>query len=219
MIKFNYNEYEKILNEIVYYFNPIKVEQLILILKKYFKDVDETKANLILLEYQNKGYIMLSNDGWAMTKGKYVQITGDANYEKVKYDSNERIRDVDYYVVNNCDMKLIKCLWVLIDMLPSSLDFVLTNKPFQLTFFNKKKELFQVIYIGQDEEDLRIEMLKQLPNDYFEDSKELIKRVAIMENTSHSWKIPEHIGFKYIVGLNDDTPTHYEIVEKRKEHW
>lgn len=211
------NEYEAVMKEFLTWFNPMRSNQLYRILRKCFPELDAEKAKEAMLAYQAKGYVLISRDGWAITKQKYIQITKDTKLSGIDYTSEVRIGNISKYIDRYCDMKLIHCLWVLIDMLPDGRDFVLTSKPFQITFM-AHGYLYQVIYIAEVEEDLRIAMLKEMPNDYYEETKKYIRRIALMENEEHYWKVPEHIGFKYIVAL-DDSPAHIKKIKTFKEHW
>ena len=211
------NKYEVVMKEFLTWFNPMKTSQLYRILRKYFPELDNEKTLEIVLGYQAKGYVLISADGWALTKQKYIQITNDTKLKGIDYVSEVRLGNISKFIDRYCDKKLINCLWVLIDMLPDSKDFVLTSKPFQITFM-AHGYLYQVIYIAEVEEDLRIAMLKEMPKDYYDETKKYLRRIALMENENHFWKIPEHMGFKYIVAL-DDSPAHIKKIKTFKENW
>lgn len=215
-----YNEFEKVLNEIVYYFNPCKTEQLIKVLTNTFKDVDKAKAKEILYGYETNGHILLSTDGWAMTKGKYSQITGDTKEEFIKYEQNIRIPNMAKIINETCtsELKYVDILWIIIDLLPDSLEYSAMSKPFDISFIAKNK-CYQIMSIRAIAEDAKIYQLKSVPNDYDDDFKKTIVRIAIMENEDHAFKIPTNLGFKFIVAIDSTQPRHYRIIEKREKVW
>jgi hypothetical protein len=213
-----YTEYEKLLFDLLYYFNPCRKAQLVRALHRNFKDMKVAEAEKILLNYQSKGHVLLSSDGWAMTKGKYVEYTGDDKFELLTYESDTRIGNMNRFCATKETKKMVDVLWVLVDMLPDSRDFSVFAKPFQVNLVYKGK-LFQVIDIPADEEDLRVATLQAMPNDFFEDFKKNIYRIAIMENPAHAWKVPEGIGFRYVVTIDENEKAHYRIVETRKKKW
>lgn len=216
----NYNEFEKVLNQIVYYFNPCKTEQLTKVLTNTFKNIDKAKAKEILYGYETNGHILLSADGWAMTKGKYTQITGDTKEEFIKYEQNIRIPNMAKIINEQCssELKYVDILWILIDLLPDSLDYSTMGKPFDISFISKNK-LYQVISIRTLAEDAKINMLKSMPNEYDEDFKRNIVRIAIMENPEHAFKVPNKLGFKFVLSIDSTQPRHYKIIEKRENIW
>lgn len=223
------NNFEKVLDQIMYHFNPCKTEQLIKVLTNSFANVSTQKAYEILYAYELNGNVLLSEDGWAMTKGKYLQVSGDSKEDFIKYDQNVRIPPMENIINRQCDteLKYINCLWVLISFLPESLDFSDMSKPFHLSFMGKIKskntnktvnKLIEVIDIKADYEDIKIEQIKaspQLPDD--EEIKKSIRRIAIIENEKHAWKVPERIGFTHVVTIDDSTASHFRVVEDRKK--
>lgn len=215
----NFDEYKRFVKELLYYFNPMKTEQLEIALCKYFANINRETAKEILFKCQGKRAVMMSSDGWAMSRGKYLQLTSDSKFDRLTNGKYTILPDMQRYVEDNCDLALINCLWVWVDMLPFSMDFSLTHKPFKITFTNSKKKLFEIMYISEIEEMSKIEMIKLLPSDLFDDSKDTIRRVIILENEDSYTKIPSGKGIRYIVTLDHFTKTHYRIVEKREDIW
>lgn len=212
------NPYEELIEELVYNFNPLKLEQLKTALLKCFDELDDKTVNYIISSYQERGYILVSADGWVLTKGKYLELTKDSRYQGVDFNKIERrIGDIYSYIQNDeKHLKIVNALWVMIDMLPDSLDYVTSSKPWQITFISKKTHiLYQVIVINEDEEDIRIEMLKAMPCDYYDDVKPTIRRIAIMENPKHEFKIPHNMGFTHILRMDENVKTHYVTVKNR----
>ena len=108
----------------------------------------------------------------------------------------------------------------MIDMLPDSMDFVLTNKPYQITFASRKtNRLYEIIVIPEDEEELRIAMLNEIPHDYYDEMKNVIRRIAIIEVEDHEWKIPKNMGFTHIVAIDKkydpNNKKHFHVIKNR----
>ena len=215
----HYEEYRSFAKELLYYFNPMKTEQMQRAFMKYYANMSDELVRSILYKLQDHRVILMSSDGWLMSRGKYVQLTGDSRYDMLTNGSYTLLPDMKGYVDNQCNMKLINCLWILIDMLPASLDFTLTHKPFQISFMSKKRELYQVIYIPTLEEPARFEMLRALPNDLLDDVKKAIKRIVILEDEKSADRVPQGRGIRFILVIDDSTKTHYRVVQKRENIW
>ena len=215
----HYEEYRSFAKELLYYFNPMKTEQMQRAFMKYYANMSDELIRSILYKLQDHRVILMSSDGWLMSRGKYVQLTGDSRYDRLTNGSYTLLPDMKGYVDNQCNMKLINCLWILIDMLPASLDFTLTHKPFQISFMSKKRELYQVIYIPTLEEPARFEMLRALPNDLLDDVKKAIKRIVILEDEKGADRVPQGRGIRFILVIDDSTKTHYRVVQKRENIW
>ena len=215
----HYEEYRSFAKELLYYFNPMRTQQMERAFKKYYANMTDELVKSILYKLQDHRVIMMSSDGWLMSRGKYVQLTGDSKFDSLTGGRYTLIPEIGGYVENQCNMKLIYCLWVLIDMLPASLDFALTHKPFQISFMSKKRNLYEVIYIPEIEEPARFELLSQLPSDLLDSVKNAIKRVVILENEKSKDQVPRGKGIKYILTLDDSFDSHYRVVEKREDNW
>ncbi len=214
------SECEPLVTDLLYHFNPVRTDQLKRALTKYYEGVDEEKAGKVLISMQKKRSLLMSSDGWTLTKGKYVQLTGDDRYQYVDFQSETPLSDMNEILVrSDINMKVIHCLWILVDMLPASMEFALTHKPWQISFISRKRELFEVAYIPYEEELLRFELLANLPKDLYDELKPNIKRVVILEKAVHASKVPYGVGIKFVVVLDEKSPAHYRILEKRDEAW
>ncbi len=214
------SECEPFVKDLLYHFNPIRTEQLKRGLCKYYEGVDETKAEKVLLSMQKKRALLMSSDGWTLTKGRYVQLTDDDRYEYADFLSPVPLSDMNEFILrSDVNLKLISCLWILIDMLPYSMEFALTHKPWQLSFISGKRELYEVTYIPQEEEIVRFEMLSNLPRDLYDELKANIRRIVILEKPEHAYRVPQGVGIRFIVTLDDSVPCHYRVVEKREQAW
>jgi len=214
-------KYGDFAKELLYHFNPMRRQQMEIAIAKNFRGVDSETVQRVLHDLQWDRQILKSADGWVISKNKYVELTGDERFANFVRNVNHEylLPPLEEYIKESCNMKLINCLWVLIDMLPYSMDFVVTNKPFQLGFISGKNKLYEVTYIENDEEDAKLEMLNLLPRDLYPEAKQATRRIVILENEKHADRVPEGIGVRYVLCLDDKTSTHYRVIDDRKDPW
>ncbi len=213
------NEYEPLVRDLIYDFNPVKKAQLIRALCKYYADVDEATAERVLQRMQSKRELLISKDKWILTKGKYVQLTGDDDFSRVDFQSVEMCPPVGDLIEKYCDMKPINCLWIMIDMLPASMDYALHHKPWHISFISAKRKLYEVIYIPFEEEVVKFEMLASESTNFFPDFKENLERVVLLERKNHASSVPKGVGIRYVCVLDESLPAGYRVVDRRKNTW
>lgn len=213
------NEYEPLVRDLLYDFNPIKKTQVIRALCKYYADVDKETAEGVLQRMQRNRELLISQDGWILTKGKYIQLTGDDGFSKIDFQSEDMCPEIDELVEKYCDMKPINCLWIMIDMLPASMEYALHHKPWHISFVSAKRKLYEVIYIPFDEEIVKFELLASEPTGFYPELKENIERVVVLEKQNHASSVPKGVGIRYICVLDESTPSGYRVIEKRENTW
>ena len=130
---------------------------------------------------------------------------------------------------------ILNCMWVVARYMPNSKDFIIGNYPWLVVFENCKKikqtkdnpdnpdepliveseavDLIEVTYITQKTEDSRIEMIRSVGN-VRNDMRSSIRRIAIIENEAHAWKIP-YYGFTDIIANDMSDPRKFKILERR----
>lgn len=238
--------YETFVRSILKRVPLLKTEQLIKALVNNFEDIDKDVAKSILFAIQRRGYVMLSETGWAMTQAMYLGLTSDKFFDGVIKNNAYRIPEKIYQFgidketekngplkeitieeeVHKNRLQLQKCMWLVIDMLPDSFDFVVTETPWNVVFVSEPSDdrdglLYQITYIPSKNEDLHIEILKSLPKIEDKELRENIRRIAIMEDERHAWKLP-YIGFSHICVIDDNEEAHYRILNtgrKREDMW
>jgi len=197
----------------------LKTEQLSRALYKTYQGMNRKIANNVLSNMQDHGSILLSPDGWAMTKGTYASISGDKLMENILNKSQFRIPPMDRMIKDyGISMDAIECLWIVIDMLPDSIDFVVNKNPWFLLFDTQKtnedvSKLYEITRIPKNKEEARIEMLRAVSVTK-EPMRQSIVRIALIDDEKHSWMVP-HIGFSYICVLDDNAKSHFKVIEKR----
>ena len=246
------NDYEDFIRNLLKKVPLMYTEQLIIALKNTFNDVNDTLAASILLALQRRGYLLLSESGYVMTKGMYRKLTSDKFYDGITLNSDIRIPEeiykfttkkvaitngftkekwakdkrgtVDSFLDKN-GKALLNCMWVIVDMLPSSENFILGNSPWNIVFDKEANEksdgiLYEVTYIPSNLMRVRCEALKQLPPIEDKEFRNQVRRIAIVDDESNIDLIPK-IGFSHICKLNPELDTRYEVIKKidQSEAW
>ncbi len=221
---FNIEEFEKCIGSVLKEIPFLYTEQLVMYLVNTYQGVSRELANEILLGLQRKGTLLLSTDGWAMTKGLYHRVVDDRFNEKLLNegcyrlpDMGEKIREArlrDYQKIREA----IDCFWIVIDLLPNSENFFVARTPWCIKFGyvdNKGVgKLYEVAKFSANFEEIQREMIidsELVP----EKMRGSIVRIALMDNEKHNWVVPK-IGFNYICVLDPKVSRKYRIIEKRE---
>ena len=211
-------EYKEFIQSIVRKVPILRTEQLSAALVNTY-DVNYKDALAILRELQNVGVLLLSEDGYAMTRQAYLKLMGGRKIEGAKTSYAAKISPMHELVAKNeYYLNLIDCMWIVVDMLPLSQRFVVCPEPWDIVFDTASDDdnpsmFYQITRIPADREDVRCELLKCVRkiSDYMRDKT---VRIAIMDNENHNWMVP-HIGFSHIVKLDPSNYRHYVITETR----
>ncbi len=218
----DYNDYEGFVKKVTRSVPLLKTEQLMLMIAKFFNQDFET-VEPILFALQRNQVILMTRDGWSMTVGQYIKISGDRFLvARSSFDS----RSDEFNRLPNMDDKcrkinrpLSKALWIVADMMPDSADFIIASSPWTVAYAtipteNIASRLYEVAYIDKGYEVTGTELLKRVPKIQSNTVKNSIVRICIIEDEDYAFRVP-HIGFAYIVKIDHDTPNHYRIVEDR----
>ena len=219
---YNMEEYGEFLDNILKKIKLCYTWQLVRCLTNTFKDMTEQFAIEIIFALQRQGHVLLSEDGWAMTKAMYQNLSGDKFFEKLEVTRSFRIPAIDYEVKkSNFYDAQIDCFTIAVDLLPESINFAKGEDPWCFIFDTQTPEsegsgkLFQITKIPKEIEIARIEYLKSLPKIEDEATKKVITRIAIIEDERHAWMVP-HIGFTNIVKIDPKRARGYSVIEKRE---
>lgn len=223
---YHLDEYEPYIRSILKRLPLCYTAQLVRCLINTYDGMDEKMANEVLLAIQRKGYVYLSSDGWAMTKGMYQRIINDRySYEENANDKKCRLKNMSEKIKEaNVITDAIDCFWLVIDLIPASNNFIVGLEPWSIVFDTPSKnedgKLIQITKIAKNKEFARFELLKSLEDDFTKRFRTCIKRFAIIENEAHAPLVP-HIGFTHICVLDPNTSRGYRLVEKRtgEEVW
>ena len=232
-----YDEYYDFIKEIMRKVPALPIELLIIALMNYFPELvpNSKLALFILREIQRNGHILLSSDGWAITKEMYLFYTNDKgrNYnvnsatrlgDKIAVFSernpDEIVKEVSISdLISNKDKKVIDCLWIVFDLLPDSNDFVIGVDPWNVSFCTEYDDdpgtCYQIIRINNEFKDCYQDILRYLPKmtDFYE--RENTFRIAIVDTPEDASKVP-YVGFRFICVLDNESETGYRIIENRE---
>ncbi len=218
-----YEEYEEFVKHITRTAPLIKTEQLKLMIANYFSQTLES-TDAVMFALQRNQTILMSQDGWSMTVGQYIRITGDRflqgrNSYGASTDEFNRLPNMNdkCSVINK---PLSESLWIIADMLPDAIDFSLAASPWAAAFTSRATDdrpshLYEIAFIEEGYEFTRTEMLKIQPKITSNHVKNGLVRICILEDESYAFRVP-YIGFTHIVTIDHSKPTHYRIVETRK---
>jgi hypothetical protein len=204
------------------------------------RDISPDFALGILRAVQRNGHVLLSTSGWALTKGEYRMVSNDKFNTSVDFTARYRVADKisvysdDHHMITRHEKfenvlsgkakKIIDCLWVAIDMLPESEEFVIGTDPWSIIFTAEGDDdepscLYEIVKINEVSENVTMELLRNLPKISDKSMQETTYRIAVMDNGDHAWKVP-YVGFSHICVLDDNTDTGYSVVESRsKDRW
>ena len=216
-------EYETYIRKILKKVPLMRTEQMETMLMKTFEGTDRTLAGQILTAVQRRGYLLLSEDGWLMTKGIYVQLSGDTFYDELLPQGQCRLPEMDA-LCRDFRRGQTELMWLIADLAPMSNDFLMSCGVWDAAFITEDEEekeakIYELIWIPGRLERVKCELLRTLPEVKDPADRRLIVRIAVMENGVHAYKVP-YKGIRYIVEP-DGSARHYRIAEKRtgEEVW
>ncbi|MGN1389133.1 MAG: hypothetical protein ACI4WR_05765, partial [Bulleidia sp.] len=186
-----------------------------------FDGMDGHYADMMIEALQYHGGVLISEDGWLITKGCYKRITGDREFSQLRTGVKERIPAGVLEISDERDRAIADCMVVAADMMPFSRDFEISAGHWYIQFITPPKGshpslLFQITKIPKGEEFTMIQLLKNIPCAEKEETASHIRRIAVIEDPRCASEIP-YIGFRYLCILNESSANGYRIVEKRNE--
>lgn len=200
-----------------------RTKQLVNCLKKNNKEIKDEDAMNILKALQRNRYLLLSQDGWAMTIGAYMQFADDKFFDKIITASTEFAIPYDIGTKLEKDKcvntDLVDCLWIMADMMPDSKEFIIGNFPWSICFDTenddtKESRIFQITKIPKGMGRTRNMLIKSLPAIDSDGLKKCIRRIALVDDENDAWLVP-HLGFYFVCVVDEKSPTGYKIIEKR----
>ena len=231
----NYEEYEDFVKHVTRTAPLLKTEQLRIMISRYFGQTMES-IDEVLFALQRNQAILMSSDGWTVTVGEYIKLTGDRflrrrnNYEAYGETTDEynRLIGMDDKC-SDVNRPLSKALWLVADMMPDSIDFAICESPWVVAFATPPytaeespngKEipslLYEITYIAKGYESTRTELLRVLPKIQSNHAKDGIRRICILDDPEYAFRVP-YIGFSHIVTMDPTSPRHYRVIETRKK--
>lgn len=239
MININSKKYSSFIIEIVHKLPVIPIRLLIIALINYFEELgsDEKIAFQILKNIQYNGHILLTDNGWAMTKKAYRFYTND-RYPKFDLRSEFRLGDkINIYddgnpqkIIKSVDIndvishgykKILDSLWVAFDLLPESRDFIVGMDPWNIMFCSKYDDepahCYEIVRISEDMSNVMKDRLSNLTPIIDPEEQENITRIAIVDKEYQVNMVPK-VGFRHICVLDDESDTGYKVIRNREKN-
>lgn len=215
------NPYEQFIVEIMDRVKFVRTDTIVRCLCNCFKRVWEADALHYLRDVQRMGYVILSEDGWCLTKARYRLLCNDKDFENIKIDADFRLSTIKGLNIRDYDTNIADCMMVIADMMPLSANFIVGASPWYLEFIAKtnneeKGRLFQVTTFRKGEEEAMGEVIATLERKKSEELRKQIRRIAILDDESMTWAVPK-LGFSNICVLDTNEDSGLRIVEHREQ--
>lgn len=225
----NTEDYQQFVESIINKCGVLRTNTLINCLMKYYANIENrSDALYILRTLQEYTDLMLTDDGYAVTKGCYLRLADDPALMNMRYVDMEKLPADIIHINDSYDEDLLECMTIVADMMPDSRYFIVTGYPWMIQFIvnargNPDEEgyrpsrLFQICKIENANEIPFSVLLNSLPEFSDAEYKEHIRRIAIIDNANQSYLVPK-LGFTAICTYDpDNIETEYMIVETRSQ--
>lgn len=217
----NTEEYQSFVESIMYKCGVLRTSTMINCLMNTYETIQSINDAIYVLQViQDFSEVMLSDDGYIITKGCYLRIVDDPYFLNIRYGQQiNKVPSGIIHITQASDKAMIECMPIIADMMPESLDFLVTEFPWKLQFISREtKRLYQVCRISNIEEIPISILLNSLPELSDADYKNHIRRIAIIDDKSHAYLIPK-IGFSVICTYApNNIQKEFEIVQKREKN-
>lgn len=197
----------------------IKLEVLLkIVLNYYYPSLTENSALMIMREMQNKRYLLLSEDGYVMTTGAYVKMTGDIFYNQLLHNYTYRVKAGLDYTKSRDGINPIDCLAVYAELIPYSENLVIGKGVWDVVFNTVEHDgelakLYCVKKFPDGYESVYADSLKMAEYNYDPVDKVQIRRVALFDNPERSYLTPRGYGFTTIACVNYESEMLFDILE------
>lgn len=217
-----YENYKEFVKKVMTPMPVMRTDQLKLMISRYFNQNYDT-VDEVIFAMKSSRIIIMTVDGWCMTIGEYLKLTGDYflnTQNEVADDEFRRYPPIEGKL-KNIDRNIIDSLWLVADSMPESFDFAVTMYPFSVAYCTKPTEkkpslLYQITVIRKGQEFTKSEMLKTIPPIQSKHVRDVIRRICILEDESYAFRVP-YKGFSHILVLDKNEPSHLKLVEQRKD--
>lgn len=223
----NFLDFKPFVDEIMGKCGVIRTNTLINCLTNYFENVDPDDADSIIRSLQEYSSLLVSEDGWTITKGCYQRITADTALRNIQYSQDYRLPDNAINLMDKRDIAIVECMPIVADMMPFSKDFVISGYPWTVQFIvetNSDDEeeqeertpsrLYQVVRVDSGNEIPLALLINTIS--IFEDKlyKEHIRRIAVISDERQALTIP-FLGFSAICVFDETEPHGFRVVQTR----
>ncbi len=216
------NIYETYIKRILARVKILRIKTLCDCVNNQFAKNYEDQIFTAMLALQRKGVLLLSSDGWCMTKGAYKRFTvqtQDFFNDAIDYTQDYRLSDTSFIKSSGYDMDVADCMVITADMEPDSDNFVAGYAPWFVQFVTKPREgsasrIYQITKVRSGEELTAAILLSHMPWISDEDLLNCIYRIAVIEDPDSAFLIPR-LGFVHIVQIDDNEEKGYRLLESR----
>ena len=213
-------EYTNLIKRFIKYFPIIKLKQLIYALSKFDDKLEMSEIQDILWDIEDEGHILISQDGWCLSKSSYLDLTGDTFFEHVDITVNTRLDKVEPYCKKRFnDSGDNDFIWLIATLLPESKNFIYERDSLFKVIFEAENEvdcsLVEICKIRKNKEQIDFEILRSLPKPDPE-IKDCLHRIALMEDWYEAKNVP-YVGFASVVMIKEDEKEKLEILAQRGE--
>lgn len=217
----NTEKYQSFVETIMYKCGVLRISTLINCLMNTYDTIQSINDAIYLLQViQDYSEVMLSDDGYIITKGCYLRIVDDPYFLNIRYGQQiNKVPSNIIHITQASDKAMIECMPIVADMMPDSFDFIVSEFPWKLQFISHEtRRLYQVCRISNIEEIPFSILLNSLSELSDADYKNHIRRIAIVDDATRAYLIPK-IGFHAIcIYAPNDFRKEYKIVQKRNEN-
>lgn len=188
-----------------------------ILLNKYSPHVSVAYVDMIMRKMQARNDLLLSSDGYVMTRGAYVRITGDRFFNELKIGYNEKVKDGIDYTCSRDGTSIIPCMYIYADLQPYS-EYLLKNKEgWDISFITvehdeKPSRLYSVAYFAKGYESIKAELLLMSERGLEHVEKERIRRIALFENPEMSFLSPKGIGITSVACLDENEQCGFRVI-------
>lgn len=148
----HFDQYKNVVTDVLNKVQVLRTDQLASIVMGYSEELDDNvdrkTAQSILTAIQRNGYVLMNEDGWAMTKSAHLTLTNGKFSENISHSNNFRINKIlerIEYKENNVrkvsksgtvekflsrkQLDDIEAMWIIADMYPVSENFTKECSP------------------------------------------------------------------------------------------
>ena len=219
------NKYEQFYIRILEDVGFIRAITLKLCAVRRFNHLSMARATICLEHIASLGYVILTGDGWSLTKSVYRRICDDKDYMNLIMTENERLTDISLLTPTKYDLDVADCMMMVAEMEPLSEEFFLGSSPWYVQFIAKNPDeeigrLYQITTFRRGNEMAMDEIIRSLPTPHSNGFRKQIRRVAIMDDPDMLWTVPK-LGFSHICCTDPETNTSLKMLKEIpvEERW
>lgn len=184
----------------------------------FYPLLTDEAVDVILRKMQSYRYLLISEDGYIMTRGAYVKLTGDRFFNNLLKGYTFRVRRGLDYTQSREGTKILDCLWVYADMIPYSENLMVNKGGWDVTFTTKQHDnvpprIYNVENFERGTESINAERLRLQEKDNKPNDIKCIRRMALFQNPDRTYLSPVGIGITSIACIDHEEESHFCVLE------